>query len=187
MAFMGIQVPPEAAHLLSKIQVPGEKSDPAELHITLMYFGDQWSVSEISKCLPVIQEVAGKTQPFIVSTALVTHFPGHREGTCAVIAKVESTELHRMRGTLAQKLDQANIEYSKQFKEYKPHITLSYAEEEPKQDKKMHAIQFKVEEITLWGGQEMHDKIIVNFPLGQTHKHAGLMREIEIFEKLAGL
>jgi hypothetical protein len=35
MAFIGIKVPQEVAEKLSTIEVPGERSDPDEMHITL--------------------------------------------------------------------------------------------------------------------------------------------------------
>lgn len=185
MAFLGIKVPSEAAHLLSEIDVAGDKTEPKELHITLMYFGDKWATSEMSKSLEVINEITQQTQPFAVTTSMVTHFPGYREGKIAVIAKMESPALHKMHKELAKKLDDDGIEYSKEFKEYRPHITLSYAEEPPK-DKKIRTIEFKIEEITLWGGEDMNDKIIVSFPLAQKHRHAALLQKAELFEKIAG-
>lgn len=186
MAFLGIKVPSPANIFLSQIKVEGEKTPINEMHITLLYFGEEYPLDKIAKAIDIIQKEAADTSDFMVQTRQVSHFEGHKEGKCAVIAKMTSPDLHNLRSRLAKACQKADISFSTKFKEYRPHVTLSYAEQAPK-DFTIPPIQFKVKEITLWGGESMDDKIIISFPLGKSNKHAGLIHKIEMFEKLAGL
>lgn len=189
MAFLGIKIPSNIGQLLSEVEVPGEKSSPSELHITLFYF-DNFSIDDATKLLEVVYKLTTKIKPFNVKTNTVSHFPGwgdKDDKKCAIIAKITSEDLHNFRNKLADDLDKANVEFSKTYKDYKPHITLSYSKEEPEDFDLPDTIEFTVSEITLWGGQEMNDKLIVDFPLsyGKTEKNSFLIKRIEMMEKVA--
>jgi len=187
MAFLGIRIPHETGRLLSKIDVPGEKVSVSEMHITLLYFGDEWPISEISKSLEAAYSVISETQPFLVKMDKVTHFSKSPEGKFPIITRVESKDLHKMRDALARKFDKEKIEFSKIHKDYKPHITLSYCEEEP-EDVGFHPVEFAVQEIVLWGGDHGDDRIFVTFPLAgpEISKSSLLLQKATIFEKIAG-
>jgi 2'-5' RNA ligase len=187
MAFLGIRAPHEAGRLLSQLDVPGEKTSVSEMHITLLYFGDEWPVSEISKSLEATYEVTSKTQPFLVKMEKATHFSKSPEDKYPVITRVESEDLHKMRNELSKKFDKEKIEFSKLYKDFKPHVTLSYSEEEP-DDIEFHPVEFVVQEIVLWGGDHGDDRIFVTFPLASPafDKNALLIKKVEVFEKLAG-
>lgn len=187
MAFLGIRIPHETGRLLSQIEVPGEKTSSSELHITLLYFGDEWPVSEISKALEAAYEITSKFHPFLAKLSKASSFSKNPEGKVPIISRVESKELHELRDKLATKFDEEEIEFSKLYKDFKPHVTLAYADEEI-ESTDFHPVEFSVSEIVLWGGDHGDDRIFVTFPLAgpEMDKNALLVKKIEVFEKIAG-
>jgi 2'-5' RNA ligase len=126
MAFLYIAVPLEVADLLSQIPVPDEREPQESYHITLAYLGDDTAPDQIAKAMAAASTAAESVRPFVVSTCLVTSFPGNPSGV-PVIAKVESPALITFQAKLLLALDAAGVEYSKKYPEYRPHITLAYA------------------------------------------------------------
>lgn len=187
MAFLGIRIPHEVGRLLSQIEVPGEKTPPSELHITLLYFQSEWPISELSKSIEATYDVVSKFHPFLAKLNKVSCFSKNPEGKVPIISRVESKQLHELRDNLAKKFDEDGIEFSKTYKDFKPHITLAYADEE-QEDVKFHPVEFSVSEIVLWGGDHGDDRIFVTFPLAgpEIDKNALLLKKIEVFEKIAG-
>lgn len=187
MSFLGIRIPHEVGRQLSQIDVPGEKTSTSELHITLLYFGDEWPISEISKSLEAAFEVISEFNPFLVKMDKVTSFSKNPEDKYPVISQIESKELHNLRDKLAKKFDKEKIEFSKVHKDFKPHVTLAYADEKPKETE-FRPVEFFVQEIILWGGDHGDDRIFVTFPLAgpKLDKHSLLVKKTEIFEKIAG-
>ncbi len=187
MAFLGIRVPHETARLLAQIDVPGEKTATSEMHITLLHFQKEWPITELAKSLEATYEVVSKFHPFLAKINKVSSFPKNPEGKIPIIGKVESSELMKLRKKLAENFDDENIDFSKTHKDFKPHITLAYSEEEPDKEK-FHTVEFVVSEIVLWGGDHGDDRIFVTFPLAgpKMDKNAMLLTKIEIFEKIAG-
>ncbi len=186
MAFLGIRVPHETGRLLSGIDVPGEKEGSSEYHITLLCFEENWPISEIAHALEATYDVVSKVKPFIVSVKKVSCFPKREDNPVPIIAKVESKELHDLRGKLANHFDKCNIEFSKIFKDFKPHITLAYADKEI-EEFKIDSVDFSVQELVLWGGDHGDDRIFITFPLKgpKKQKHAVLLQKVELFEKIA--
>jgi 2'-5' RNA ligase len=187
MAFLGIKVPHPTARLLSGIDVPGTKEGTAELHITILCFEENWPISEISKALESTYEVVSKIKPFLVTVDSVGCFPKRENKPCPIIAKVSSKELHDLNKKLRKKFDKDGIEYSKTFKDYKPHITLSYADKEI-DEFKIDNMDFSVPEIVLWGGDHGDDRIFITFPLQGPvkQKRALLVQKANMFYKMAG-
>lgn len=187
MAFLGIRVPIETGRLLKGIEVPGENEGPSEYHITLLCFEDNWPVSEISKSLEAAHDVISKVKPFTVKVETVFCFPAKDDGPVPVVAKVESKELHDMRDKLAKEFDKCSIEFSKVFKDFKPHITLAYAKESIDKFKIDPVIEFAVQEVVLWGGDHGDDRIFITFPLKgpEKQKHSLLLQKAEMFCKMA--
>ncbi len=189
MAFLGIRVPHETGRLLSKVDVPGEKVSTSEMHITLLHLGDEWPVAELCKALEPTFEVISKTQPFLVKMESATHFPKgpNSDSKFPIISRVSSKELHELRDELAKAYDDKKIEFSKLHKDYKPHVTLSYSDDEPDDVEFDHSVEFVVSEVVLWGGDHGDDRIFVTFPLAgpEKTKHAVLLQKAEIFEKIA--
>ena len=187
MAFLGIKIPHEIGRLLSKIEVPGDRTDISEMHITLLHFSDNWPVSEIAKALEATYDVICKIKPFTVKVENVSCFPARDDNPVPVIAKVKSDDLHDMRDKLAKEFDKCGIEFSKIFKDFKPHITLAYAKEPIDKFEIDPTIEFAVQEVVLWGGDNGDDRIFITFPLKgpEKQKHSLLLQKAEVFCKLA--
>lgn len=158
MAFIGIKVPAEIAAALSKIEVPGEKHSPEEMHITLFYMGENMELDQIMKATAACFTVAEKTAPFQVGTALVMSFPPNPEYGYPVIARIQSPGLHEFRKLLAESMDKAGAKYSKKYPEFKPHVTLASSDEESS-DTSITPLTWTVSEIILWGGEEDGNRI----------------------------
>jgi 2'-5' RNA ligase len=186
MAFLGIRIPHETGRLLSGIDVPGEKEGTSELHITILCFEENWPISEIAKALEATYEVVSKMKPFLVKVDSVGCFPKREDNPCPIIAKVKSEALHELNKKLKKEFDKSGVEYSKLFKDYKPHITLSYADKEI-DEFKIDNMEFSISEIVLWGGDHGDDRIFITFPLKgpEKQKHALLIQKADMFCKMA--
>lgn len=188
VAFLGIRVPLEAGRLLSKLEVPGDQESPSEYHITLLHLGDNWPISEVCKAMEAAYQVISKIEPFHVKAKKVSHFPPREGHPTPIVAPVESEELHELRKKLATRFNKEKIDFSKTFKDFKPHITLAYSEEGHDDYKIDPALEFVVNEVVLWGGDHGDDRIFITFPLKgpERHKHSYLVQKAELFYKLAG-
>lgn len=186
MAFLGIKVPAGTARLLSGVDIPGTKEGAAELHITILCFEENWPISEISKALEATYEVVSKIKPFLITVDSVGCFPKRDDKPCPIIAKVSSKDLHDLNKKLKKKFNKEGIEYSKAFKDYKPHITLSYDDKEI-DEFKIDNVEFSVPEIVLWGGDHGDDRIFITFPLKgpEKQKRALLIQKANMFYKIA--
>lgn len=185
MAFLGIRVPIETARLLKEIEVPGENAANSELHITILCFEDNWPISELAKSLEAAYDIVSKFKPFRVTMDKVTCFPKHGD-RCAIIAPVKSDELHELHDKLAKNFDKEDIDFSKRFKDYKPHVTLSFNDEEI-DEQKIDKVEFVVQEVVLWGGDHGDDRIFITFPLKGPvkSKYSFLEQKLDTFYKLA--
>lgn len=187
MAFLGIRVNHDIGRLIHKLEVPGDKETPSEYHITILCFDDHWPISEISKALEATYDVVSKITPFKVKAEKVDHFPPREGKPVPIIAPIISEELYDLHKKLCSEFDDCKIDFKKTFKDFKPHITLAYAEDEHDDYKIEPAIEFIVNEVVLWGGDHGDDRIFITFPLKgpERTKHALLMQKVEMFEKLA--
>lgn len=186
MAFLGIRIPQETGRLLKNIEVPGENVAVSEMHITLLCFEDNWPISEVAKALEAAYDVVSKTKPFRVTVDSVTCFPKHEDNPCPIIAPVKGAELHELRDKLAKTFDKEGIKFSKVFKDFKPHITLSYADKEM-DESDIDELEFQVQEVVLWGGDHGDDRIFITFPLKgpERTKESFLDQKLDLFLKLA--
>lgn len=186
MAFLGVKIPVSTARLLSDIDVPGKKTGVHEMHITMLLFDDNWPISELAKSMETAYDIVSETKPFIVSLEEVSCFPKREDHPCAIIAPVVSDDLHDLNEKLRKEFDKNDIEFDKKFKEYKPHVTLSYSEEEIKAFK-LDPLKFSVEEIILFGGDHGDSRIFVTMPLKgpEKKKNSELLRQIDLFCKMA--
>lgn len=164
MSFIGIRVAHETARLLHDIDVPGEKEDSAHLHITLLYLGNNTPIKEIAKAMVATYEVTQATSPFWVKTASVSCFPVEEGQDHPIIAPIQSPKLFELHKFLKKTFDKMNVEYSKKFKTYHPHITLSFHNEAIKKTK-IDPIDWAVQEIVLWGGEDGDNRVFTTFPL----------------------
>jgi 2'-5' RNA ligase len=128
-----------------------------------------------------------KFEPFLVKAKKVSHFPKREDNPIPIIAPIESKELDELHKKLANAFDSDKIEFNKTFRDYKPHITLAYSDDEFDDFKIDPPIEFIVNEVVLWGGDEGDDRVFITFPLKapERTKHSALMRKIDMYEKLA--
>lgn len=189
MAFLGIKVPVETGRLLKGIDVPGDLESPSEYHITLLCFEDNWAIKDISKALESTYEVISEIKPFLIKTDTVGCFPKREGKPIPIIAKVKGDDLFDLRDKLAKKFDKDKVEFSKIFKDFKPHITLAYYDTEKEIDEfKIDPVEFSVQEIVLWGGDHGDDRLFITFPLKgpKTHKKSSfLLQKANMFCKIA--
>lgn len=187
MAFLGVRIEPTIARLFRDIEVPGEKVAESEYHITILMFEKEWPISEVADAMEAAFEVASKQEPFHCKIDEVTCFPKREDNPCPIIAKVKSKELQDLNKNLKKKFDKDKVKYDKTFKDYKPHVTLAYADEEIK-TLKIEPVEFFINEIVLWGGDNGDDRVFVTFPLknSEKKKHSYLLQKADVFQKLAG-
>lgn len=185
MSFLQIKVSNDISRLFKSIKVPGDKTPGDEYHITLICFEDDFSMEDATEALLPIFKSINNFEPFKVKTNTITNFPAGKDNY-PIIAKIESTELHDLQKELRKALDKADVEYKNNYPEYKPHVTLSYSEEDIK-DYKIDPIEFMVHEIVFSVGEEAHDQVSIIFPLKNTssQKAAFLQLKSELFYKFA--
>jgi len=164
MSFIGIRVPHETARLLHEIDVPGEKEDSAQLHITLLYLGKNVPIKDFAKAMVATYEVTEKTCPFWVKSTSVACFPVDYGNPYPIIAPVQSPQLFQLHKYLKRSFDKSGIEYNKQFKLYRPHITLSFNDVAIKKTK-IEPIEWPIQELVLWGGEDGDNRVFTTFPL----------------------
>jgi len=164
MAILTLQVPEETARVLREIPVPGNQ-EKDEAHVTILFFGKELPITQISSMLPVIYEITSKTLPFSVSTNHISTFPSGADGV-PVIARLNSPSLHIFRETLCKAFDDVGLFYDTKFKTYKPHFTLAYASD-PKTTVGIDIpeVSWGAHEVVLWGSDQGTGRLIIKFPL----------------------
>jgi len=188
MAFLGIRIPPEISKTFRKIDVPGDKTDSSDMHITILCFKDDMPIHKIAKSVEATYEVIKDFPTFQVKTGKISCFPKRRGHPAPIIMPVISDELHDLHKKLCKSFDEYHIKYLKTFDEYKPHITLSYANKEIK-DFKANTTKILISELVFWSGDEgiNENNIFVTFPLQTNSKNAVLEYKTELLYKLANV
>lgn len=127
MAMIALRVPNDTARMLEKLagSVNGDSQTASEMHVTLIYLGDDVSIETLSKVMLACNSVTSRTTPFSLSVDKIDSFEPGKNGT-PVILPIVSNELHALHEAISEALDAAGIEYSKKWPEFKPHVTLSY-------------------------------------------------------------
>jgi 2'-5' RNA ligase len=157
-------VPEETARILNEVEVPGTP-EAHNLHTTVVYLGKDVPIERIAELLPVLYHVTSRTLPFSLSTDLITTFPAGDDGV-PVIAKVRSPELHAFHKSICESMEEASIDYSKKFPDYKPHVTVAYAENPDTEfELEIPEISWSAHELMLWGSDRGTSRLVVKFPL----------------------
>lgn len=178
MAFIGLRVPAEVGRLLNTIEVPGEHVSGDTYHVTIAMLGDEVPIEMISKAVEAVYSVASTQVPFQVSLNRVSTFPKNPNGV-PVICPIVSSDLHTFHDAIKSALDAAGVDYSKKFPEFKPHVTLSYAEDEMADIPFGGPIDWSVYEVVLWGGDSGDERLSVSFPFSMPGKTALFRRLIQ--------
>ncbi|NJO18733.1 MAG: 2'-5' RNA ligase family protein [Thioploca sp.] len=175
MAMISLQIPNDIGRMFKEIDIPGKRD--ATDHITLFYLGDEIDIKKVIKIIPVIFEAVNGMGPFSVSCNKITTFPMGKNGY-PVIGEIKSPELIKLRNKLKKLFDKNKIKYDNKFPEYKPHLTLSYSEDEV-DDIKLKNFDWKVSSISLYGGDVSDTRLFVNFPFSlEIKKKAELIADI---------
>jgi 2'-5' RNA ligase len=159
MAFIGIKVPEGIAQKLHRIEAPGDRLGPSEMHITMINLGRVASLKQVIRAMSVVAFAAQETEPFMVGCALRTCFPRNSDESIPIIARVQSPEIMKLRKKLVEQMETIGIEYNKKYPEFKPHVTLSYSQD-PCENLGFGPITWRVGSIAVWGGEEMNDRIV---------------------------
>ncbi len=186
MAFIGIKIPPKISNELKKIDVDGEKIDTSDLHITLIVFEDNIPIKDVSKSLEAMYDACKAIKPFEIILNKISCFPKREDNPCPIIIPIQSEELQQVNKNLKKSLDKAKVDYLQTFKNYKPHVTLSYADKEIK-DLDMDPLKFEVNEICLWSGDDglNYENLSVICPLPSINKSSFLLQSAYLFCKFA--
>lgn len=166
MALIGLKVPAETGKLFSNIQVPGAPESRDKYHITIFYLGKDVPMADVAKAMVVTAEVTSATRPFTVRTSRVTCFPKNEDGV-PVICAIESPELHAFRERLKAAYEAAGVSFSNRYPDYKPHMTLAYAEEEEVTDRQIAPIEWGAHELFLWASDDGDKGVAVTFPFSR--------------------
>lgn len=161
MAILAIKVPEDVSSVLSSIKVPGMKVPQDEKHITLLYLGDNLSIDTLGEIIIETARVTEHVSPFQVKLNGLTSFPKGNDGY-PIICPIEIGELFMFHDRLVNVFDKRGIEYDKKFPDFKPHVTLSYSEERPK-DRLFKEISWVCEDVMLWGGDEGEHRMATRF------------------------
>jgi 2'-5' RNA ligase len=165
MAILCLKVPQSIARSLSAINVPGEPVPTDEKHITLLNFGDDMPIDAIGKTVIAVARATEQIGPFNVElNGYGTPF-GSSDNGVPVICPVEGRELHDLHAVLSNALTEAGVEFSRKFPEYKPHVTLSWAEEEVQDGTFRTPISWTVTDVVLWCGDHGEERMHTVFDL----------------------
>lgn len=170
MAFIGLSVPHPTARLLNEIDVDGDKVDINSSHITIMYLGKEVDIDVLADAIKATYAVTSQTKPFSVRTSRVTCFPKNDDGV-PIIARVESDALYELRKKLAASFTSMGVFFDQKYPIYKPHVTLSYAEDEI-EEFNIPTLEWGAHELVLWGGDEGDRKLNAIFPFSMSNKTA---------------
>ena len=162
MAFLGIAIPHDTARLLHTIEVPGDRVDVSTMHVTILYLGNDVPIQELGRAIVAAYDVVSRHRSFLLKSRKVTSF-GPGDYGYPIVCRVESPELHELRTQLRTAFDEVGVEYSDKYPTYKPHVTLSYSEEQMA-DKAFPHLEWAANELTLWGGDQGDDRLSCTFP-----------------------
>ena len=166
MAFLGLKIPHEMTKLLAGVEVPGERIAASDLHVTILYFGEDVPIGVLAKCMEVAYGITSATRPFLCGINKVSSFPPGEDGM-PIICSVKSPGLLALNGALRSSFDEAGLEYSKKG-DYHPHMTMAYAtgEEaaEPYEADLPSPIAWTAMEVVIWGGGHGDDRVSVHLP-----------------------
>lgn len=160
MAMLAIPISQDISRLFREIEIDANR-DSSD-HISLFYFGDNLPIQKILKIIPIVFDICSIKRPFEVTCSKIISFPKGKHGY-PIVAEIKSEELEDIRNSIKKLFNKKNIKYEDNFPEFRPHITLGYSENEPK-DIKFEKVKWAISQVGLYGGDTADSKIFVNFP-----------------------
>jgi len=179
---LSISLSPDISRLFREITFKDKITrDPSD-HITMFYLGDNIPLKKLIKMIPIIFDITCDMKPFMVSCSKITTFPKGKNGY-PIIGEIKSKDLSALRDKLKKEFEKNKIKYDSTFKDYKPHVTLGYSKNKPK-NTSFSKINWSINHISLYGGDESDSRFFVNFPftLG-TEKIAKLANFCDLYYK----
>lgn len=157
MAIIALEVPRGVGQYLQRLDVPGAKTPIDEMHVTIVQMDVDLSPIDVANIAGVVAELTNTMRAFEVSLHSLSQFPQNDHGV-PVICPVVSEGLMLFQSRLVETLDRAGIEFSKKFPVYKPHVTVSWAQESIAAAALVRPIKWMTREIVLWpthnGGEQ---------------------------------
>lgn len=183
MAMIALRVPQDAARLLNRIayNTPGNNQAASDMHITIISLGDGIPVSTLAKVMSVCYEITSNTAPFTVTVDRIDSFKPGQDGT-PIIMPILSDEIHKLEQVLKAKLDENQIEYSKKFPEFKPHVTLSYVDGMRGAGMLSSPLSWGVYELTIYGGDHGDSGLSIVLPFEVSSHQV----KIDVATRIAG-
>lgn len=179
MSFIGCKVQHETARLLGSIDVPGTKVPLDQMHVTVLYIGEDIPIKKVAKIIVYTYNITSRQTPFNLKTSRVKCFETAAEAGYPIIARVLSPEIHVFHEALKKEFDKANITYSKKFADYRPHVTLAYSPEPIKDIQLAECISWPAHEATLWSGDWGDDRLSTTFPFTLNPVKEGFYRKVK--------
>ncbi len=161
MAMIAIPLSVDTSRLFREIDVDGHR-DSSD-HVTLFCLGDDININTVLDIIPILYEVSSKIRPFEATCSKITTFPKGEKGY-PVIAELKSDKLLELREKIRKLLEKNKIKYDNTFKEYKPHITVSWGKKKPGKIKFPEKAKLLITQLALYGGDNADSRIFVNFP-----------------------
>lgn len=164
MAMVALKIPYDVASILEGVGPPGDNHAASDMHVTILYLGDDVNIPRLGLAMVAVQKVAAETESFLLSVNRVDSFP-ENNGSIPIIAPIDSPPLHKFHDALRSSMDECGVWYSTKWKEYKPHVTLSYAKDVDFKNASLNfPITWGVCEVNIYGGNEMGDGVNVTIP-----------------------
>lgn len=160
MSMLAVPISSDISRLFREVEAEGNR-EPSD-HITMIYFGDDMSIKDITKVIPIIHEITQDLRPFTASTKKITTFPKGEYGY-PIIAPIDCKGLVQLQDDLKKEFKKNKIKFSDKYPEYNPHITLGYYKRKTK-NMKFPKVEFQINEIALFGGNEGKERLYVSFP-----------------------
>jgi 2'-5' RNA ligase len=182
MAMIAIPIAADVSRLFRSIPVSGAR-DPSD-HVTMFYLGDDINLNVILDIIPVLYEMTLNVKPFEVTCSKITSFSKGKNGY-PVIGLIKSDPLLELREKIKKLLDRNRIKFDNTFSDYKPHVTLSHSKKRQKTIKLPQKYSWKVNQVSLYGGDETDSRIFVNFPLDLGVEKTAIDRLTDIYYNLA--
>jgi len=164
MAMIGLKVPHSISNHLAKVPCEGKKSEPEEMHITICHLGNDDGIEKLLKTIHICHEFCRYIKPFQVGTCLRTSFEDNGEGF-PIIMRILSPVLHELRSDLCNVLDKLNIEYSKKYPIFEPHVTVSYSAVRLP-DLQINPCIWSASHITVFGGNSKNNYVSTDVLFG---------------------
>lgn len=187
MAFVGFDVPADAASLLEGLAVPGDRESASDMHVTIVHLGKDVPMVQLAKAMLVSHECARATRPMTFSITKVSSFPGGDDGV-PIICPLESPELQALNALLKERLRGFGIPFSDKWPDFRPHVTLGYLKGAPDGfvlDVDLPSpVPFAVSELCLWGGNASGPEALrVHIPLSLTVEERVASRRVRSLSK----